>query len=234
MKERIYSAFAEITMPPDCEKQILEAVDQKKKQESHRRNFQRIAAAAACLMAVILFLSRPTMVEALENAISSALERFTVTAEDGTSTVRYESSDGKFHVEDVYDQDGKLTIGSGGNNISIAPEWYVEQNDRLYFAGNGEWIDVTDLISMDTPFTYVYTDQGGIIHYICIGGACGPNPELWNVGYAEWYYDPNYVDVNGNVGNWIGGYADNYWDKETDDDWPWLQKAKADMGIPWP
>ena len=233
MKERIYSAFAEITMPPDCEKQILEAVDQKKKQESHRRNFQRIAAAAACLMAVILFLSRPTMVEALENAISSALERFTVTAEDGTSTVRYESSDGKFHVEDVYDQDGKLTIGSGGNNISIAPEWYVEQNGRVYFAGNGEFIDVTDMISIQTPFTYSFTDSNGIIHYICIGGECDPDPELWNVGYAEWYYDPNYVDANGNVGNWIGGYADNHWDKETDDDWPWLKAAKQEMGIPW-
>lgn len=233
MKERIYSAFAEITMPPDCEKQILEAVNHKKMPESHRRNFQRIAAAAACLMAIILLLSSPTVVEALENAISFALERFTITAEDGTSTVRYESSDGKFHAWDEYDESGDQISSGGRNNLEITPEWYVEQGDRVYFAGNGEWIDVTDLISMDTPFTYVYTDRGGIIHYICIGGEYDPDPELWNVGYAEWYYDPNYVDVNGNVGNWIGGYADNYWDKETDDDWPWLKAAKQEMGIPW-
>ena len=234
MKDTIRSTFDKISMPQDCEVQILDAMRQNQKRAAVRPNYIRITAAAACLMAVLLLLSSPMVVQALEKAISSALERFTVTAEDGASTVRYESSDGKFHVEDVYDQDGKLTIGSGGNNISIAPEWYVEQNDRLYFAGNGEWIDVTDLISMDTPFTYVYTDQGGIIHYICIGGACGPNPELWNVGYAEWYYDPDHVDANGIVGHWIGGYADNHWNKETDDDWPWLQKAKADMGIPWP
>lgn len=234
MKDTIRSEFDKISMPQDCGDRILTAMHENKKRANVQHCFVRVTAAAACLIAVTLLLSGPTVVEALEHAVTSVLEVFTEKTDDGTVTVRYNSSDGKFQAWDEYDESGDQIISGGRNNLEITPEWYVEQGDRVYFAGNGEWIDVTDLISMDTPFTYVYTDQGGIIHYICIGGACGPNPELWNVGYAEWYYDPDHVDANGIVGHWIGGYADNYWDKETDDDWPWLQKAKADMGIPWP
>lgn len=233
MKDKIHSVFDEVTMPQGCEDQILAAIHENKKRAKAGPYFVRIAAAAACLMAVILLLANPTVVEALENAITSTLDKFTETTEEGTVIVQYKSPDGKFHTEDVYDQDGRLIIGRGGNDLTKIPAWYVEQNNRVYFAGNGEWIDVTDLISLDTPFTYTYTDQGGIIHYICIGGVYDPDPEKWNVGYAEWYYDPDFVHTNGIVGDWIGGYCDNYWDKDTDEDWPWLKKAKEEMGIPW-
>ena len=232
MKDRIHSAFDAVRMPRDCEENILAAMQEKKNRAKSRPNLVRIAAAAACLMAVILLLSNPTVVNALENVFSAALNK-TVVKKEERITIQYNSPDGKFHSEDVYDQDGGLIISRGGNDLTVIPEWYVEQNNRVYFAGNGQWIDVTDLISLDTPFTYTYTDQGGIIHYICIGGVYDPDPEKWNVGYAEWYYDPDYVHANGIEGNWIGGYCDNYWDKDTDEDWPWLKKAKEEMGIPW-
>ena len=228
MNANIRSAFEEVTMPQACEEKILAAMAQKKRAKA-RPNFVRITAAAACLMAMVLLLTNPTVVQALENTIASALEKFTETTEESNVIVRYESPDGKFTDESVYDKDGNLIIGRGGNDLTKVPEWYVEQDDRVYFAGNGEWIDVTDLISLDTPFTYTY-NQGGIVHYIAIGGVYDPDPEKWNVGYAEWYYDPNGLDGQG---DWIGGYCDNYWDKETDDDWPWLAKAKEEMGIPW-
>lgn len=231
MKDTIRSAFAEVTMPQTCEEQVRNALRQNKKRVITRPNYVRIVAAAACLMAFVLLLGTPTVAEALEKVFHSGLQKY-ITGNDVEITVEYRSPDGKFTDKTTYR--GSIEIaGQGGNNLSVIPEWYVEQDDRVYFAGNGEYIDVTDLISLDTPFTYTYTDQGGIIHYICIGGVYDPDPEIWNVGYAEWFYDPNYVHANGMQGNWIGGYCDNYWNKETDDDWPWLEKAKEEMGIPW-
>lgn len=232
MKDTIRSAFTEVTMPQTCEEQVRDALRQNKMRAITRPNYVRILAAAGCLMAFILLLGSPTVVEALENAINGALKK-TVATQEETTVITYESPDGKFFDEDTYDSTGNLIIGHGRNNLLVTPEWYVEQDDRVYFAGNGEFIDVTDLITLDTPFTYTYTDQGGIIHYICIGGVYDPDPVIWNVGYAEWFYDPNYQHANGMQGNWIGGYCDNYWDKNTGTDWLWLQKAKQDMGIPW-
>lgn len=234
MNSKIQNFFDELHMSRDCEDRILEAMVLNYKPAKAKPNFVRITAAAACLMAVLLLLCNPTAVSALENTIVSALKKFTQVKEDKTTLIRYESTDGKFYAEDVYREDSYLLYGRGRNNLLKTPAWYVEQDDRVYFSGNGEWIDVTDRISMDTPFTYIYTDQGGIIHYITIGGVYDPDPALCNVGYAEWYYDPDFVDdVHGTQGHWVGGYCDNYWDKNTDDDWPWLQKAKEEMGIPW-
>ena len=230
MKDTIRSAFNEVTMPQACEDHILAAMAQRKSAKA-RPHFARITAAAACLMAMVLLLTNPTVVSALENALSSALEKFVAVKEDKT-IVEYQSADGVFSSGTTYNADGSWE-GYGRFNCGLIPAWYKEQDDRVYFAGNGEWIDVTDLISMDTPFTYTYTDSNGIIHYICIGGIYDPDPEKSNVGYAEWYYDPNYTDPNGIQGHWAGGYCANYWDKDTDDDWPWLAKAKEEMGIPW-
>lgn len=234
MSNKIYSAFDEIHMSEACQEKILKAMHRKQNHCAENRHRIRVATAAACLMATLLILCNPTVVEALENSISSALEKFTRVKADGTTEIRYQSFDGKFQAGAVYDSTGNQILSQGRNNLLVTPEWYVEQDNRVYFAGNGEWIDVTDLIDLDTPFTYTYTDQNGIIHYICIGGVYDPDPEIWNVGYAEWYYDPNFVHTNGIKGNWIGGYCDNYWDKNTGTDWLWLQKAKQEMGIPWP
>lgn len=234
MSEKMKAAFDNIHMSDTCQDKILTAMHRNENQSKIKPRLIRLTTAAACLIVALLLLCNPTVVAALESTIASALEKITQEQKDGTTLVRYDSSDGKFYAEDVYREDGYLLYGQGRNNLLKTPAWYVEQDNRVYFAGNGEWIDVTDQISLEMPFTYVYTDQGGIIHYIAIGGVYDPDPELSNVGYAEWYYDPDYVDpVHGIRGHWVGGYCDNYWDKETDDDWPWLKKAKEDMGIPW-
>ena len=126
-----------------------------------------------------------------------------------------------------------MISSKGGNNLMVQPAWLVYQGDRVFFEANGERIDITDRISIEEPFTYTFTDANKIIHYICIGGVFDPDPEKNNVGYAEWFYDPATAGPNGNIMGWIGGYADNYWNKETDDDWPWLIKGKETLGIPW-
>ena len=234
MSNKIYSAFDEIRMSNTCQDTILKAM-QRNSPHSVRNHLIRVTTAAACLMATLLILCNPTAVAALENTITATLKKIIQIQEDDTTLIRYDSTDGKFYAENVYREDGSLLWGHGRNNLLVAPEWYVEQDNRVYFAGNGEWIDVTDQISLEIPFTYVYTDHGGIIHYIAIGGVYHPDPELNNVGYAEWYFDPDYTDpTHGIQGHWVGGYCDNYWDKNTGTDWLWLQKAKQEMDFPWP
>ena len=226
MTEPIRRTFDPVTMPSDCEEKILSAIRQKKNRSPLRPNYLRIATAAACFVALIFFFSNPTVVEALENIFSDALRIERIVA-PGQQEIRYRSPDGKFTDSTIINSDGTI-IGHGRNNL-IPPAWLSEKDGRLFFTGNGETIDVTDLISMETPFTYTYTDSGGIIHYICIGGVYDPDPEKSSVGYGEWYYDTAEESPYG----WIGGYADNYWNKETDEDWPWLKKAKEELGIPW-
>ena len=234
MNNKIYSVFDDIHMTDACQDNILTAIAHNAPTLTFKPNLGRLTASAACLMTVLLLLCNPTVVAALENAFFSVLEKYTEVRNDESTVVRYQSPDGKFYTEDIYRADGTFIIGQGRNDLTKTPEWYVEQNNRVYFAGNGEWIDVTDQISLETPFTYIYTDQGGIIHYIAIGGIYNPDPELCNVGYAEWYYDPEFVDESREIqGRWVGGYCDNYWNKDTGDDWPWLAKAKKEMGIPW-
>ena len=228
MTDPIRRAFDPVIMPAECENKILSAIHQKENRTPIRHNYLRIATAAACFVALILFFSSPTVVAALENILSDALQIERIKA-PGQQEIRYRSPDGKFTDSTIIKHDGTV-IGYGENNLNVQPSWYVEKDGGLYFSGNGETIDVTGLISMDTPFTYTYTDTNGIIHYICIGGVYDQDPEKCNVGYAEWYYDTAKESPYG----WIGGYADNYWNKETDEDWPWLKKAKEDMGIPWP
>lgn len=231
MKNAICFAFDRVTMPAECENRIYASIQQSKQPTKHKPNYLRIAAVTACLIAVILLLPNSTVAEALEKIFSPGLQK-EISQNNEETTVIYRSPDGKFTDTSIYHENGAVS-GHGHNNLLVAPEWYLEQDDRVYFTANGEWIDVTDLIDLDTPFTYIYTDQSGIIHYICIGGAYDPDPEVSNVGYAEWYYDPDSVNAIGVKGDWIGGYADNHWNKETNNDWPWLQKAKEIMGIPW-
>lgn len=230
MKEHIYHTFDSVIMPPECEDKILSAIAQNKKRAPFRPNYLRLTTAAACFLAIILMLGNPTVAEALENFFFDALKKQEVVA-PGQQEVRYRSPDGKFIDSTITKSDG-TQIGRGRNYL-IPPAWLLEEDGHLYFSGNGETIDVTELISMDTPFTYIYTDSNGIIHYICIGGVYDPDPDKSNVGYGEWYYDPAAEKGTDSLYGWIGGYADNHWDKETDGDWPWLRKAKEEMGIPW-
>lgn len=88
---------------------------------------------------------------------------------------------------------------------------YTEIRDgRVYFIANAENVDITDLISMETPYTYIYTDQKRITHYIAIGGTadCLGWSEMLHKDWDELLtgylgaLDHNHQDEEGHVYEW--------------------------------
>ena len=108
------------------------------------------------------------------------------------------------------------------------PIWLTVERDRLYFVGDGEKLDITDLISEETPFTYIIggTETAGRKTYIAVGGN-------WpDIGYFEVYrnYEPGMGDHEG----WGDGYGVGHWDNEKDEERPWYSAAQEILGTPYP
>lgn len=105
--------------------------------------------------------------------------------------------------------------------------WTTFANGRVVFSANGESFDITDRFSETEPFTYIYTDQYYITHYIAIGGTA-ENPGYLEMCKASWCTDP----VEGN----LGGFGVNTWNNEADVRCEWEQKAKETFlpyGVYW-
>ena len=198
-----------------------------KKEQNHRRRQISgliIIAAAAVL---IVFLSCNTHVtRALAQTIQQAAEKI----------IPYYDPHGKH-----YDfQGGTFVIGQGTlpstavYNTERVPSWLKERNGELYFSANLENILLNDIISEETPFTYIYTDLSGIEHYIIVGGGCGTGDSLLDkVGWGEWYFDTALATEEDTLAGWVGGYSKNYLVKGTDEKHEWYQKGIEQLDIPW-
>jgi len=120
------------------------------------------------------------------------------------------------------------TVRPEANIRMKLPVWLEEVNGRLYFIGDGERLDITDLISIDTPFTYIIggTETAGRKTYIAVGG------DYPSFGYFEVFrdYEP---DMGAHEG-WGGGSGVGHWDNEADQEFPWFTKAKETLGTPYP
>lgn len=129
---------------------------------------------------------------------------------------------------------GKHYNGWGGNADYVQNEeetivtLYTEQltepvvfiDGRMIFTVNGEHLDITELVSEDTPFIYEYP-EAEITHCILIG-LNGPEPGHY--GFAEYVKDEN---------EWIGGYSART-NQEADGKGPaWLENGKNTIGVPW-
>lgn len=82
----------------------------------------------------------------------------------------------------------KMTIFSDGMSDRILNERtsriVQEKEGRLYYLGGEEPKDITDLISMDTPFVVSYENEGsGQTHYFAVGG----NAATGEYGYVEMF-----------------------------------------------
>ena len=96
----------------------------------------------------------------------------------------------------------------------------------MYFSANGQYIDITDKTSMETPYIYTYVDEQNIEHMLIIGGV----PD--NFGVSEFYREV--VEGQQDWQGWIGGYSDNYLDNETGKAYPWLAAAWEELDLLWP
>ena len=126
------------------------------------------------------------------------------------------------------------------------------EDGRLYFTQDDERIDVTDLVSEETPYLYDGSDpDSGLTYYLILGGT----PECY--GYLEWVAAPNpftydsngpapVTDGDGRIASYdfmissdasgneevIGELHTDAVRMEDEMDHPWLLAGLAELGIP--
>ena len=227
MKKITQNTFDPIVMSPQCQQRIEDAMQSAPKRSKPVLHLRPVAITA-CLILILLAAFNPFTVKATERAIQSLVDLLN---HPGTQ-VSYESPDGMLNI-DLHVKDGVVISDSGPHYLTGAPYYLSEADGRLYFVANLEHIDITEMISEEIPFTYIYMDPDGFTHYIAVGGTYSPDPDINDVGYGEWIsYVENAEQTKYGKG-WMGGYCDHHWDPETGEDRKWLQVAKDEMGIPW-
>lgn len=155
---------------------------------------------------VITDASSRDALEALAGILSSAEKLGSTVVDDCSLRLKLLRSDGTVFNAAVGENDGRILLTGGPyyrcsedipgifaqsgtpqkNPVKHLPFWLLRENDRVYYTGNGERTDVTDLICRDTPFTamfMVHNEKGYHNYYIAIGGT------VENLGYHEMVYE---------------------------------------------
>ena len=203
MKEQVKEMFDQITMPEETERKIRQVIAGEWKPKKRNPGLLRAAATVAAMLALILVIS-PTA-----RAAVNELVRYVVA---DASFVR-DSETGEV-MEVVVDEEGESNM-------------FIEVGDgKFYFSANGQYIDITDKTSMETPYIYTYVDASNIEHMLIIGG------EPDNFGVSEFYREV--VEGQQDWQGWIGGYSSNYIDNQTGKAYPWVAAAWEELNLPWP
>lgn len=115
---------------------------------------------------------------------------------------------------------GGMDSGAWYDGMNLHSPFTEYVDGRVYFVANGEYIDITDTFSEEEPFTYIFTDQYYIVHYIAIGGT----PE--SIGYLEMCHKEWDPSLYGG----LGGFSANHWSNETQEYYGWWYRAKEIFG----
>ena len=229
MEKKLTEAFEAIQMPKNCTDRIQRALEQKTTPGFRKIPVLR-AAAALCVVILLLPTLHPGVAQAVADTAEKTLEWFRSTISRGHGVTVMED-------DYIYYNDGHMELevhkGSSVNpthdsTLTPYPSWLKEQDGRVWFLANMENQDITELFSQEEPFVYIY-DKDGITHYIAIGGNYDPAEGLGSIGYSEWL---RRTDPEGN-GDWLGGGGAGQYDPETNDYALWYAKAIVEMNIPW-
>lgn len=205
------------------EKRLQEVYDQVRMSEACRRRIEQAmrAKGAEGQKYVTGYRWKPGLVAALAAVMLLALADITVYAYTGSGLLsRVMSWAGNAIFTQGTDAEGNA-VGTASLDTSNMTAPAVYRDGHLWFTANGENIDITGEVSEVRAYVYDYTDGEGIRHYLIVGGA----PETF--GYAEFLYDTTKDP------GWIGGYFTSGKVGETINP-DWLEKAKEELGIPWP
>ena len=225
MEKQIKEAFDTINMSIACENKILDKI---RHQKQSCRWLRYAAIAAACLLVAGFLLSNPQTVQALE-AVFESVSRSVTNLFQGNSvlTQTYVMKDGKLTAVQKQPQKDNEHISRFYYEGSY-PDWLAVTEDGLYFAANGEWINIGSMISEEVPFTYSYTDPKGKTCYYIVGGTYTQGEELTaHVGFGFWMQEKS-------TGRWLDGYSVGKHDPETDENRVWFDTGKQILGIPYP
>ena len=223
MEKQIKDAFAELKMSQTCAWRIQSSLRQ------HRRTpgwIRYAAVATACLVLLVLILANPNVAEALENVIVNFGKTEQPQGTNGNVVEQNTYFESNFSSSIEIDEDGnRVCVGS----MNTGPaKWLEITEDGVYFTGNGENIEIGSIITTEVPFTYIYTDPQGILHYIAVGKYIAKGEE--RVGWHEWLREADKAD-DGRFAGWIGGGG--MIPNSESETWGWLEAAKEQFDVPW-
>lgn len=201
MKEQVKDMFAQVSMPEELEQQIRSTLAQRGRW-TQKPVGRRLAAAVAVLVLVLCISPRAR-----------------AAAED--MLLKYFWPDSDISLYETRDENGNVVDISGMVDTE-APAFARMVNERLYFLGNGEKIDITDQITEETPYYYTYVDDYGLTHYMAVGYT----GTMDNFGIYEFIREES--------GKWITGTGRNFLCNETETRYPWVDLVWAEWDIPWP
>ena len=198
---KIVEAFETVEMPESCEAAILSAMKEKR---NTGRRAGRLHPVAAALAVVILMLSMSTEVRAAVNGL----------------VVKYFFPGSDITIYEELDENGEVIRITGVD--TEAPAFARMVNGRLYFLGNGEKIDITDLIGEEEPYYYTYVDEYSLTHYMAVAYS----GTIENFGIYEFIREKN--------GDWVTGTGRNFMNSDTETRYPWVDLVWVELDIPWP
>lgn len=202
MKKEIVEAFDDVKMPAACVRRINRSIQEK--QAQGRRRAWRMRPVPAMLALILLLVSLNTEVRAAVSGI----------------VVKYFFPDSDITIYEEYDENGNAVRITGVD--TEAPAFARIVNDRLYFLGNGEKIDITDRITEESPYYYTYVDDYGLTHYMAVAYS----GSLENFGIYEFIREES--------GEWVTGTGRNFMNPETETRYPWVDIVWDQWDIPWP
>lgn len=201
MKKEVVEAFDSVTMPVSCEEKIRIGAAQKRPVGK----FVHQLTAAVAVLAIMVSLSP---------AVRAAVENW---------RVKYFWPDSDITIYEQTDENGEVT-GIAGVDTEASP-FARMVNGRLYFLGNGEKIDISDIITEETPYFYTYQDDYGLTHFMAVGYS----GDLTNYGIYEFIKD----ETPGQE-KWITGTGRNFLNSKTEIRYPWVDVVWEKFNVPWP
>ena len=91
--------------------------------------------------------------------------------------------------------------------------------------GNGEKIDITDMLSEEDPYIYTYVDDYGLTHAMAVGYS----DSLENYGIYEFIWEETEEGKD-----WVTGTGRNFLNPETETRYPWVDLIWEKLDVPWP
>lgn len=213
MERKVYDFFEGETMPEDCANRIEDRMTHRPKAAIQWRRF---AAAAAAMLVLVLAVfnvdsicaQADSILDEITHALNPDIPRKIGKVEEGVY---------RGYSNLITEDNGSSSAWEGGSFVTV-------QDGRLYFTGNGEFIDITDLCSNDKAYIYPLNSGNGTIHYLCVGGT----PD--NYGYCEFIFDLNTEEQP-----WKTGGGSNHLDRNNNwEPYGWFVNVKETLGHPYP
>ena len=205
MNDQVKNLYEQITMPEKCVQRIQQSIIEKNPEKGRIRVIWRRAVAVAVLLALVLFIS-PEARAAMNNLF-----------------VKYFWPDSDITIYEIVDSDGEVE-GTVAVVDTEAPAFARMVNGRLYFLGNGEKIDITDVIEEEKPYYYSYVDEYGLTHEMAVGYS----GTIENYGIYEFIWKEEAGEKD-----WTMGTGRNFLSPETETRYPWVEIVWDDLNIPW-